>query len=250
MFWKDAHPSLTLPPDDSVLWRYMDLARYLALLQQSALHFVRADQMRDKWEGAYSRANAALWDKYRERDNSPWIDHLSEHRGRLQRMHMNCWHESRSESAAMWEIYQREGRGVAIRTTWASLTGSLTGERPVLGGRVKYIDYTSEYIPVGNVLEPFMHKRLSYRHEQEVRLLVMSGKSGPTRTEHGVTFSNYLGPEDPVIPVAVDLSTMVEEVYVAPDAPGWVADVVAGVSERYGFKFRISHSDLASDPVA
>lgn len=228
----------------------MDLARYLSLLQQSALHFVRADQMSDRWEGAYSQPVAALWEEYRKRDNGPKLDHARMRVERSQRMHMNCWHESSTESAAMWDIYQREGRGVAIRTTWASLTGCITGQRPVFGGRVKYIDYSSEYIPTGNIFDPFMHKRLSFSHEREVRLVIMSGKTSPTRVENGLEVSEYLGPEDAVIPIAVDLTRLVEHVYVAPDAPGWVVDVVTQITKRYGFGFDILHSDLGSDPVA
>jgi hypothetical protein len=50
-------------------------------------------------------------------------------------------------------------------------------------------------------------------------------------------------------PVAVNLPQLVEEVFVAPDAPAWIADVVRSVTGRYGFIFNVRQSDLARDPV-
>ena len=38
---------------------------------------------------------------------------------------------------------------------------------------VKYIDYDTEFIDSGNFLGPFVHKRKSFAHEQEVRALVL-----------------------------------------------------------------------------
>jgi hypothetical protein len=37
------HPAMEAPPDDAWLWRYMDLARFVSLLETNALHFTRLD---------------------------------------------------------------------------------------------------------------------------------------------------------------------------------------------------------------
>jgi hypothetical protein len=34
--------------EDDVLWRYVDLARFLSVLEDEAVYFARADQMSDK----------------------------------------------------------------------------------------------------------------------------------------------------------------------------------------------------------
>lgn len=39
------------PVKNARVWRYMDLSRYLSLLQTKSLAFARADQMSDRWEG-------------------------------------------------------------------------------------------------------------------------------------------------------------------------------------------------------
>jgi hypothetical protein len=36
------------------LWRYMDLGRFLALIDQKALYFARLHEFEDPWEGACS----------------------------------------------------------------------------------------------------------------------------------------------------------------------------------------------------
>ncbi|MEV8266840.1 hypothetical protein [Microbacterium sp. NPDC076911] len=58
------------------------------------------------------------------------------------------------------------------------------------------------------------------------------------------------GPEQPIIPVDVDLVGLIERVYVAPDAPEWITSVVDNVTRRYGFEFPVLQWDLATDPIA
>lgn len=250
MFVDDDHPSFRDKPEASAsVWRYMDLARYLSLLQSSCLHFVRPDTMDDAWEGSFGHLNAELRPSLYGENYASMQHHFPQMR-RQARMfnHINCWHLAEGESAAMWAIYQREGRGVAVRTTWSNLTASIKAKRDVFGARLKYVDYSATYIPEGNLFDALMHKRSSFQHEQEVRLIFMSGNSAPD-PERPETDSIQTGPEDPVIPIEVDLSTLVGEVYVAPDSPLWIQGVVADVTKRYGYDFPVHRSDMASDPL-
>ncbi|GKV71168.1 DUF2971 domain-containing protein [Pseudarthrobacter sp. NCCP-2145] len=249
MFVTEFHPSFTNQPEnDDVLWRYMDLARFLSLLEDEAIYFARADQMSDKWEGSYSQANVDMRPQlYGELFEDMNRQYPIMHESGLKTTHVNCWHESPVESAAMWDIYQREGRGVAVRTTWKSLVASIGSDRSIFGGRVNYVDYRTTFIPEGNFFDRFMHKRLSFAHEREVRLIMMTGRSIPHPTEEHSAIS--LGPEPPVIPIPVDLKKLIQAVHVAPDAPDWVSDLIHKVCKRYGHGFGVRHSDLASDPI-
>ena len=104
VYVNDGHPSFKRKPKASAkVWRYMDLARYLSLLQTSSLHFARADQMSDSWEGSYSEGNLRM--------RAARFGPLNERRERqrpivrqamTQLMHMNCWHLNDAESAAIW----------------------------------------------------------------------------------------------------------------------------------------------------
>ena len=56
----ERHPRLPDTDDpDTVLWRYVDVYKWLDLLQTSELHLTRVDQMEDPWEGSYSEASIA-----------------------------------------------------------------------------------------------------------------------------------------------------------------------------------------------
>jgi hypothetical protein len=150
VFVSEFHPSFTNKPgDDDVLWRYMDLARFLSLLEDEAIYFARADQMSDRWEGSFSQANVELRPQlYGELFEDMNRQYVGMRESGLRSTHINCWHESPVESAAMWDIYQREGRGVAVKTTWANLIASIGSDRSIFGGRVNYVDYMST--PVEN----------------------------------------------------------------------------------------------------
>ncbi len=205
--------------------------------------------MRDRWEGSYTYQNIkARPAMYGENYELMEANRLTARTQLLQMIHMHCWHLAEAESAAMWEIYQREGRGVAVRSTWGRLTGSLATDRLVFGGKVRYIDYTKELIPEGNVFDAFMHKRDSYAHEREARLVMLTGQ--PVGEGNDEADSRRMEPEPSVVPVPVDLSMLVERVYVAPDAPAWIRESVEDLTRTYGFDFEVRQSDLDSDPIA
>lgn len=248
----DDHPSfLNKPGDDAVVWRYMDLARFMSLLEENAIAFARGDTLSDRWEGSYSPVNLQLRPQMYGEHYEMMFRGAEERRQALLRgMHVSCWHVSETESAAMWEIYQREGRGVAVRSTWGDLTASLSSDEPhlIFGGSVRYVDYSSTFIPEGIVFDAFMHKRASFAHEREARLIFMSGYSMPHPTEPNTSIN--LGPEPPAIHVKVDLRRLIQSVYIAPDSPPWIAELVQKIVVSYGQTFPVQQSDLAKDPIA
>jgi hypothetical protein len=120
------HPSFTAPTDPDVkLWRYMDLAKFLAILEDEALFFAAAANMSDKFEGARSPVNVAVRS---ELAHSPEYKGLAAFQTLIEApysqlltryTYLSCWHASEHESAAMWSLYQHDGRGIAIRTTFS-----------------------------------------------------------------------------------------------------------------------------------
>jgi hypothetical protein len=58
------HPSAgTLPPDDTVIWRFMSLAKFLSLLTKSSIYFCQVRKLRndDPYEGSLSRPNLVFY---------------------------------------------------------------------------------------------------------------------------------------------------------------------------------------------
>ena len=51
---------IEIPPIETKLWRYMDFAKFVSLLESRALFFVRADKLDDPFEGALSEVNKAI----------------------------------------------------------------------------------------------------------------------------------------------------------------------------------------------
>jgi hypothetical protein len=249
----ETHPQLRdIEDDDTVLWRYMDLYRYLDLLQTAELHLTRADQMEDRWEGAYGPLNVTMrptvyaesWEMMAPHFEGIYL-HARTH------TYLNCWYMGDHESYAMWKLYDATGKGVAIRTTAGRLKASLIGERmpPLSGAMVQYVDYAATYIPEGNLFFPYVRKRVSFAHESEYRLL---GMWSPQALE--VDERNTAVRHAPDIPPLfqrepIDVTKLVEVVYVSPDAPSWVVRVISEVTRKYPADIEVHQSDLAADPV-
>jgi hypothetical protein len=245
------HASFTAPSNpDAPLWRYMDLARFLAIMEDQVLFFARADLMADKFEGAVGpateTARALMMAEYYALIQPVWA------RGNeVMRYftYLNCWHASDYESAAMWGLYQRDGRGVAIKSTFRRFTQSLKGNHKVFAGIVHYVDYHRHPIPERNSFAPFTYKRLSFKHEQEVRAVTQDIESGATASREGVSIPELSATARPGLHVPVDLMQLVEAVHIAPEAGGWFKELVEKLVRRYGYEWPVKHSDLQQDPL-
>ena len=60
---------------DLTLWRYMDLAKFLSLLDESSLYFTRIDHFNDSYEGALGVAtNEDAWIKMEMQRRAPFVN--------------------------------------------------------------------------------------------------------------------------------------------------------------------------------
>jgi hypothetical protein len=169
----EQHPEFETPPDDSQLWRYLDVGRFLGLLSTKTLYFARISELDDPWEAAHpailrNYVKTNLVDK----DGIPQLVSAFDFLARSAAV--NCWHRNDGESIAMWSLYNSGNEGVAVQTTVGRLKRALVQEpRKVLIGMVSYIDYDRDPMHHSlNAISPLMHKRQSYRHEAEVRAII------------------------------------------------------------------------------
>ena len=86
-----------------MLWRYMELAKFAFILQESQLHCPRGDQFEDKFEGSYPLKNTKDFEGYGF-EGEDWKKFV----------YVSCWHKSEFESDAMWRLYGLSKNGVAI----------------------------------------------------------------------------------------------------------------------------------------
>ena len=245
------HNDLVDIPDDTVLWRYVDLYRLLDLLQTSELHLTRVDQMEDRWEGAYSSVNVAQRPTIYG-DAWPKMSAAFPQMYMYTRTHtyVNCWYVGSEESYAMWRLYDAAGKGVAIKTNATRLKAALQGSLLILGSKVQYVDYNKTYIPEGNVLFPYIHKRRSFAHESEYRLINLWSPKALEVDENKVATRTEPDAPPPFLRESVNLGTLIEATYVSPDAPGWAARVVEDAVQKYLPDSEVRQSDLGADPVA
>ena len=229
------------PAADDHIWKYMDFSRFVSLLDSKSLFFGSAARMRDPWEGAFGPGSTV---------DPNYIQHLRDLRTR-EMMYMSCWSVGEFESAALWDLYQPDGKGVAIRSTWGRLTGAVDTHLYLVGGTVKYIDHSETDISPINIFKTYVYKRQQLEYEHEARLLYWTGserENDPPLTEG----DEAPIPEDtlfrPGVPVSVDLEVLVESVYVAPNAEAWVADLVRSVIAKYGHDFDVVESALYFEP--
>jgi len=149
------------------------------------------------------------------------------------------------ESAAMWKLYGRSNEGICIQSTYSKLKRCFVAEERVFAGIVKYIDYETEHIRDGlNLFSPFMHKRISFAHEREVRAVILRH---PKSEDDANTLDLSVETIEHGTLVEVDLDVLVERIYVAPDAPAWFKELVGSVLRKYGKEFELIDSALATN---
>ena len=235
------------PKDEKALvWRYMDFTKFFSLISTITLFLCRADQLGDPFEGSYSKANIQLRPEvYKDipKDSSKKMQHQISAFARWIRQwtYINCWHMSDYESAAMWKLYAKSNEAIAIQTSYENLVNSLP--ESVYVGLVQYIDYEKDWLPEGYSFYPFMHKRKSFAHENEVRII---HQDYPT-SEKGVLVDVQNDCDG--ISIAVDLNILIDKVYVAPTAPTWYLNLVKEVLKKYKINKMLNLSKLDKKPV-
>jgi hypothetical protein len=219
----------------------MDLARFLSIVQTEAVWFARADLLGDPHEGATGEFNRSQWTEMYGEQMAQGLSSIDWSAMR-RKFHISCWHMNDRESAAMWGVYQTEGRGIAIKSSVARLKQAVTGaDESVYFAPVQYIDYSSHFVPEGNLFYRFMHKRRSFEYEQELRMMVLDDAPTVTIERNGqvetVSEPGYEPP--PGLSVPTSLADLIEGVHVAPGSADWFVDVIR----------RIVDDALPSTPV-
>lgn len=238
----------------------MDVAKYVAMLQEKALYFSRVDQLGDPYEGSLSRDEyERLMAMAAQGEVGPlppgwkgrYFDILMRN-ARVARKsnYVSCWYMGDQESDAMWRGYSLSGFAVAIQSTYRRLVDVLPGEgdNMCLVGLVSYTDHRTEAMPAGNAFHPIMHKRLAFAHEQEVRAVMSRRDPSTGRPEDLARYEQALANNPSGVTIHVDRAQLIERVYLSPSAPHWLLDVVKGLTSIYGLSLPVDRSDLLAKP--
>ena len=234
-----SHPLVEEPQTAAKLWRYMDLAKFLHLLNSASLHLAALRTFEDPFEGHPPKSVIAQLTK-QPNDITPKIrterlaiieNNLKMFKNSRNSVFASCWHMNETESAGMWSQYIRAGEGIAVQTTFERLKTSISEDsHPVSGAIAKYVDFET-YVPTDfNVLVWGILKRSSYSHEKEFRLVALQ-QPGP------------LG-----IAAPVNLEVLIENIYVAPTTPNWLLDLIKSLIAKFYIGAPIVRSELLNPP--
>ncbi len=251
------HPALIQPDDENVkIWRYMDFTKFVSLITDSKLFFARADRLDDPFEGSWPKKNIearkSIFRNLPEADQDVRLCNLSNFMKIFQKNYaMNCWHENEYESAAMWKLYLKSNEGIAIQSTYRQLKKSIIDEETVFIGKVKYIDFENEFINPKFIFAPLLYKRRCFEHEKEIRAIVIRvppsiEEDPPSDWE---TFDLTVDVISDGIPLKIDIESLIQKIYVAPNSPLWYFNLVKKVLYKYSYNFEVIRSEMDSNPL-
>ena len=252
---------ITTPPehavgDDTVIWRYMDLPKFVSMLSTGDLWFTKAARLLDDpYEGFCEAAHREFPpDEYGpgpvevqqpveisfERMFAELSYSTAEAcRDARDHLYVNSWCLA-SESMAMWQIYSSLAYGVAVKSSVGQYRQALKVEplqrHQFLFGKVKYHDdlsaspeirrnFSDGAIPMGSnflgqVLTLGLHKRSCYKHEDEWRAALYQD----------------LRPDVPGVQIPVDLDQLISAVYVGPRAEDFFVEVVLSIMNKFDLR--------------
>lgn len=229
------------------IWRYMDFAKYVSMLQHESLYFTRSDLFEDKHEGLTNQGTFDYIknDITRETgvDFSKYIPYSDKY---LKKFHyINSWHMNNQESYAMWKIYGTRVEAVAIQSEYSLLAKHLPQDMHIWLGLIKYTDQ-DEINPTNKTYSNFMFKRKPFTFEQEVRAIFL--KCADTSCSQK-DMEKLVNMQKEGYHINISLTELIKTIYISPFAPDWFDELVKSVTNKYGFDFPIIKSDLLKDPV-
>ncbi len=232
---------------ESRVWRYMDVAKLVSLLQTRSLYLSRIDRLHDPYEGRIGRhvhdtlAAAVVMDPRLQ----IFIDSIPDTEKFVRCYFVNCWCLQEHESDALWRIYGGlQNAGIAIRSTYGELVRQLPSTDFI--GLVKYLDYGAVGFSLGNVLNQVMHKRTQFSYENEVRIVRAPSEFIIDRESHRVNLENVpLG-----VPCEIDPNKLIEAIVTSPYMDDWLVEVIRRLVEKYELIVPVEISSMKQDVAA
>jgi len=226
------------------LRRYTTLDALVQIFRNRQLRLTRVDKFLDPFEGSvpkkqiddqlpiFSSRNAVQMMSVAahypgmsmppRRNLDPWMEMTMRRRAKTRSAHASCW-TAGHESEAMWRLYCRDGeaagQGVALQTTLGQVEASVA-RHDLFVSPIRYRHY-HEGDAFNDELDPFMHKRMGFAHEGEVRLLKYD-ESHYLKLAAALTSGDPNGATPPELPEHIFLdwspAMVIERITVSPYA--------------------------------
>ena len=247
--------------DSNKIWRYIDLYKFMDVLETNSLFFSRIDKLGNDFEGYYQdsqlvgnvldlrlvkdidkldinnppkeaiRLNVAMEENFENQ-----LREFSIHQ--RQTTFVNCWYRNEYDSHSQWRIYGKNGIG--LQSTFEKLKRSLNKTtKSIHIFPVYYIDYDKDKIPMGNSFFPLMHKPIHFESEKEIRAILYYFPNEKNIIENREKYGEK---------VEVDLDILIENIYLDPDAPNWYIELIEKILKKYGLVKSVKKSKISEKP--
>ncbi len=234
------------PPLNTTIWRYMSFSKFCDLILNSQLFFSPLSKFDDPWECHPPKwmLDENIWiDIFSNKSSKDWPSNFSEEeikncsRSLVQSIiniyqnrdeyYASCWHNAPEETERFWKIYASKNEGIAIKSSIHRLKESLSNtSKKISIGEIEYIDFDK---PFKNIkiesFYPIKYKRNGFKHEREVRAIFYHSKNSLKKGQTGA--QNRL---------RIDLPTLIDEVWIAPNAQESFTNVINRLLDRSGLR--------------
>ncbi|QOW10595.1 hypothetical protein Q73A0000_09525 [Kaistella flava (ex Peng et al. 2021)] len=262
-FSSEANKYLYLPNNNQQIARYIDLSKFLSLIQSKTIFFNKLSNFEDKYEGTLTPLSLDdLENAIRscKSTNSyllsnPSIDTENYYKKRIiaekkmyklsrETVYVSCWNKIENESYALWKIYAGLNQGIMIKSNVERIIQAFAGaDEDIEISEVKYIDFKKEKINIGNIYHPLVHKNIPYSYEDEIRLLFQ-----PFNNQNGEIPNLEKVCEDHRLiggkSIKIDINLLIEEIIVSPFAPYWFFEIVKNIVDKYDLKINVQYSEF------
>lgn len=257
---------LTEKPKAEFLWKFVDMNKFLSMLQNAELHFCSLDNLNDIFEGAniinssyiqrdYTvgfmpaiQRNSTFPEEVFDERKESFRNRIKALRKYQENFFVDCFFQGEEESVAMWNSYSADN-GIAIKFNSELLLEEISKFYNVqlsknfeFGyGSIAYEKLTNpdyEKFLIGDhhdlIFEPFK-KDVFHMHENEYRFIFY--KKGDIGDNH--------------IKVKIDLAKTIRNIVAHPNSPDWVIETIYNLVLKYELvkevhKSRIITSEMAS----
>ncbi len=244
------HDLFQLPDNPSTkIWRYLDMPKFLSMLESQSLFFSRADLLDDYREGSLTMKTIEAIKQadrvYNVKNNmADQIIKIFENNRKYNAI--NCWQINESESDLMWRSYSSVEFGIAIQSTTGRFTSCFIDSQDIYIGQVKYIDYKTSFIDVKNVFNAFLHKSNYFSSENEVRAII-NKPFVTTEPDNPDDFGEISFDKAAIgsgLKAKIDINILIDKIYVSYKSPDWFLELVKSITRKYGYSFEVEKSDI------
>jgi len=222
------HPPFGKPDNEnSKIWRYLDFAKFVSLLDTKKLFFVRADKLPDRFEGFWEKTNESL---------NNYIEDLKKN------TYINCWQKNEHESALMWDVYPKSDNGIAIQSTFKRSTQSFDDFKPDV--YIREVHYTNSVLnsEPEYTMQPFLRKRIYFKDDHEIRAMFQKVNIQDRESDSTIDFVDH------GIYIPVSLNKLIESIYTSPKASKWFHNLVQSIVNKYKLDIEVISSPLGDVP--